>query len=262
MLITGINGQKFSLPTSIAELNKTQFYTFIENLKGGHPKLFQLSMLFYLMPKPMAKAVQLLAEPDRTNYLDLLLQQCQPLFTDFSQLPKWYLVLENPPAPNTLDYFTFGEWCLLCETLNSIMQAGAAQDPEDLMNLNRLITRQHFHQPTDINAPADIIELSPADQTVLVLYASACIETVSKIEGYSRFFESHNQNQPAAAAAISNEPFFGWFTIANDIARQQHLGNLNQVYKTNLHQVLMYLTEEKIAADKTRLNKQIEKLKS
>jgi hypothetical protein len=247
---------EINLPQKADQLNKAGLYLLMQAKLAGATVEATMQFISAIVPASQQRSISKLPSDQQQEFYYQLFEGIKPLFQPIDSLPHGFRIKRKYLPDSQLTLFTFGEWCLLAETIAGITQADEPSQ-EQLNTLNALLLRKHHSQPVDIKKVFPKLKLAATQQLLVVDYALGCFKNILKTPQYDRLFEPEKQKTEA-----TEQPTFGWFSVANDLAKQQSFGSHTELLNTNMHQVLIYLTDEREKQSKQALKNELEAFKN
>lgn len=245
---------ELNIPQQASELNKAGLYLLMQAKQAGATTKAVFEFIYAILPKKKVEQIMSLPEATKQEVFYQLNESVKPLFSPIRSLPnKLKIKGRSLPDPN-LSLFTFGEWCLLAETLQAI-STSALPTQEQLNTLNALMLKKQQAKTIDINQVFSKLKIGSIQQLIVVDYALGCLNNVIRLEQYNTLFEPEREKETETGT-----PTFGWFSVANDLANKQAFGSHTELLATNMHQVLIYMTDQKEKQQKADLKNQLDTL--
>lgn len=248
MISLTLNNASFNLPTQHHELGKKHFLRLIKHLVfNQNSTTAQMQFITSQIPlkkrKKFTEKAKWLQSQGLTDYQwQGILDECSALFGPIKALP--FKKLRHRFQSYTfidqfLEHLTFGRWCILNECLNQPQPLNTKESIEEAMKKFEVV--------------GEIVLDKKCPNTdwfvaLVVRYAQGCILNVIEMQAYAPFFKGPKGN--------SDAPAFGWYSLANGLAKEGVFGPLEKLKATPLHEVLMHLTEQAIEHRKKSISNQ------
>lgn len=246
---------EINLPQQGSQLNKAGLYLLMQAKQAGATPKAVFEFIYAVLPKKKVEQILSIPEEQKQEVFFQINEAIKPLFAPVSSLPANFKIKSKALPDPHLSLFTFGEWCLLAETLQTITQA---EEPtqEQINTINALMLKKQHGQALDINSIFPKQKIGNIQQLLVVDYALGCLNNIIKMDQYSTLFEPEKKENTK-----TTPPTFGWFSVANDLANKQAFGSHSELLSTNMHQVLIYMTDQKEKQSKETVKNELQTLK-
>uniref|UniRef100_UPI0040474A3B hypothetical protein n=1 Tax=Roseivirga sp. TaxID=1964215 RepID=UPI0040474A3B len=247
MISINLNDFAFELPTSHKELGKKHLLKLMKHLLFNDNSLtakmqFVVSQLKIKRVRGFKKKAEWLQAQGLDDFQwESILDECDPLFGPIRELPfnrlrlgfkSYYFCMPY------LDNLAFGQWCILNESLNAF---NFQENPKEAMHHLEVIGEIVL----DKKCPKATWFIA-----LVIRYAQGSVMNVIDMPAYAAFFKGSKSDAEA--------PAFGWYSLANGLAKDGVFGPLEKLKASPLHEVLMHLTEQAIEHKRNSIRKKLE----
>lgn len=180
----------------------------------------------------------------------------------FTEPPVDHFILDGVmyylPGPK-MENASAAEYAMAEDTVGEYIRT---QDNETLLTLCGILCRERKEDERDIRATGDpripirdiseakyraklFAQLDPSLLGMIFLYFVASRQEVHNLYADWIFTKEDDDTPDAEKSNRNDGPMFGWWSIFMDIAKSGVFGTLPQVHQSNIHQICVYLVQEK-----------------